>query len=79
MIDELVKQYSEIDKKPAFFMNNGRIQPADRLGYKGRSFSDTEQALTALGQKIVKYMTTIKYAQDKLGDDFIKLAVDEYG
>lgn len=78
-IEDLVKRYSEIGKKPSFKVVNGRVFPSDKLGFKGREYSDTAQALTDLGKKIVRYMAAVKYAQEKLGDDFIKMAVEEYG
>ena len=78
-IEELTKQYADIGRKPSFIVTNGRVFPADKLGFKGREYSDTAQALTDLGKKLVKQMATIKYAQDKLGDKFIKMAVEEYG
>lgn len=79
MIDKIVAQYAEIGKKPMFEAKNSRIFPADRLGFKGREYSDSAQALTDLAKKLTRYITTVKYAQEKLGNDFIKLAVEEYG
>ena len=79
IIEKLVAQYDEIGRKPSFTVSNQRIYPADKLGFKGREYSDTATVLTDLAKKLVKYMAALKYAQDKLGDDFIKMAVEEYG
>ncbi len=74
-----MEQYGEINKKPEFTVRNGRVYPMDRLGFKGREYSDTATILTDLAKKLVKQLGTVKYCQDKLGDDFIKMAVNEYG
>jgi hypothetical protein len=78
-IEKLASQYSEIGRKPSFTVTNGRVFAADRLGMSGKEYSEMATALTDLAKKIVRYMAAVKYAQEKLGDDFIKMAVEEYG
>ena len=55
------------------------VYSADRLSMNGKEYSEMATALSDLGRKVADFMRTIKYVQDTLGDDYIKLVVEEYG
>ena len=78
-ITKLAEMYGEIDRKPMFITKNGRVYSADRLSMNGKEYSEMATALSDLGRKVADFMRTIKYVQDTLGDDYIKLVVEEYG
>lgn len=78
-ITKLAEMYNEIDQKPVFITKNGRVYAADRLSMNGKEYSEMATALSDLGKKLITFMKAIKYVQETLGDDYMKLIVEEYG